>query len=160
MLEDETFLDGDLEIDEFLEEDTESDLVDDVAVSSNPELLIDDSDYLFEEVQPNEQENNLTPVDFDDYTDSLQSVTEGDSSNNSAVSNEIFNIADGLANSVKSENGEDEQSEDDVLDSILITQQNIKTGFDNLTLIGSVQTGLTAFGIGAIIIYCFIGRFK
>ena len=133
------------------------------------ELLIEetpeynsDGDLLF-----SEDEETLFSVDpVDNSNDPTESANNGSAETNQSPSDEILNIQNDLE-TVGETSAEPEKvsadelsNDEDILQSLQIIQRNVKTGFDNLSLMGSVQVGLISFGIGAIIIYCYIGRFK
>lgn len=155
MLEDEIFID---ESYDDLQEDTGEG---EILLDTDDALTLEENDlFVANEIQ----EITDTPVDFNDYLDLIEDANQPDSSNDGTLFDEIHDIQTNLENvnqeeAQRSEEQEDDNS-DDILQSLLITQQNIKTGFDNLSLIGSVQIGLIAFGIGAIIVYCYIGNIK
>lgn len=140
------------------------------------ELLLDnESDVLVEETIENgdgdlilsEDEEALFTLDpVLDNNDLTENADNGNSEANQQISDEILDIQTNLEavdeNAAEPEKVgvEDSSNDEDVLESLQIIQRNVKTGFDNLSLMGSVQVGLISFGIGAIIIYCYIGRFK
>lgn len=141
---------------------------DELLLDNEQELLIEetpeynDGDLLF-----NEDEETLFSVDtVGNSADLTESADTGSTETDQQIGNEILNISDDLETVGESAAepervGADESSSDEeILQSLQIIQRNVKTGFDNLSLMGSVQVGLISFGIGAIIIYCYIGRFK
>lgn len=138
-----------------LEDDSEM-LIEDTPDNNDGELLISDDEETFFSLDPVYDSNDL-----------VENTDIGNSETNQQINNEVFNLQNDLEdlsyNALEVENvGENDESsnDDEILESMQIIQRNVKTGFDNLSLIGSVQTGLISFGIGAIIIYCYIGRFK
>ena len=155
MLEDEIFIDE--SNDDLQEETGEGEII----LDTEDALTLEENDlFVANEIQ----EITDTPVDFNDYLDLIEDADQPDNTNDGTLFDEIHDIQANLENvnqeeEQRSEEQEDDNS-DDILQSLLITQQNIKTGFDNLSLIGSVQIGLIAFGIGAIIVYCYIGNIK
>ena len=150
--------------------------MEDEMLEGGDELLLDnESDILVEETPASsdgdlilsEDEENLFTLDpVSDSNDILEGANTGNTETNQPVSDAILNIQDDLETvaeiAIEPERvGVDELSNDEeILQSLQIIQKNVKTGFDNLSLMGSVQVGLISFGIGAIIIYCYIGRFK
>lgn len=153
-----------LEDELLIEED--SDLQEEEEISG--EILLDTEDALTEEdnnlfVTNEIQEINDTPVDFDTYYDLVEDSSESDNINDGQLHNEIHDIPFNMETLSDSENVNEERENDNsdsILESLLVSQQNIKTGFDNLSLISSVQLGITSFAVGAIIIYCFIGKIR
>lgn len=150
--------------------------MEDELLEGGEEILFDnESDMLVEETPDNsdgellfsEDEESLFSLDsVNDGNDLTESANTGNTSADQQISNEILNIKNDLesveeASAEPERVGVDESSNDEeILQSLQIIQRNVKTGFDNLSLMGSVQVGLISFGIGAIIIYCYIGRFK
>lgn len=132
----------------------------DILVEETPDKS--DGDLLFSEDE--ETLFNLDPVS--DNNDLVESSNTGSTETDHQIGDEILNIQNDLEtveeSSAEPEKvGVDEFSNDEeILQSLQIIQRNVKTGFDNLSLMGSVQVSLISFGIGAIIIYCYIGRFK
>lgn len=153
-------------------------LDDDLSLYEENEIILNDDAELIEEGELDNQldiideglEENLEEISdiFDTGSsdnDSLQNSYIDDSGENRELYSEVFNSQDNMEaniNNVESlaEGQSETNSEIDYSDTLAIIQQNEKIGFDNLTLIGTVQTGLIAFGIGSIIIYCYIGRIK
>ena len=151
--------------------------MEDELLEGGEELLLDnESDILVEETPDqsdgdlilSEDEDALFTLDpVNDSNDLIESTDPGSVEANQQVGDEIFNIQNDLE-TVEGNNQESEQvgvdgetsNDEEILQSLQIIQRNVKTGFDNLSLIGSVQVGLISFGIGAIIIYCYIGRIK
>lgn len=151
--------------------------MEDELLEGGEELLLDnESDILVEETPDqsdgdlilSEEEEALFTLDpVNDSNDLIESTDPGSVEANQQVGDEIFNIQNDLE-TVEGNNQESEQvgvdgetsNDEEILQSLQIIQRNVKTGFDNLSLIGSVQVGLISFGIGAIIIYCYIGRIK
>lgn len=150
--------------------------MEDELLEGGEELLLDnESDMLVEETSDqgdcdlilSEDEETLFTLDpVSDSNDFTENADTGNSEANQQISDEILNIQTNLENvedntTEPEKVGVDDASNDEeVLQSLQIIQRNVKTGFDNLSLMGSVQVGLISFGIGAIIIYCYIGRFK
>lgn len=126
------------------------------------DVFTPDENILFEEIETGDLIEENTPIvdDVDDYIDTIENIAEGDIGNDIETYNEIRNLQDDLESQVIEGGGSEDSIDNEILESLQITQQNIKTGFDNLSLLGTVEVGLTAFGIGAIIIYCYIGRFR
>lgn len=126
------------------------------------DVFTPDENILFEEIETGDLIEENTPIvdDVDDYIDTLENITDGDIGNDIETYNEIRNLQNDLESQVIEGGGSEDSIDNEILESLQITQQNIKTGFDNLSLLGTVEVGLTAFGIGAIIIYCYIGRFR
>lgn len=126
------------------------------------DVFTPDENILFEEIETGDLIEENTPIvdDVDDYIDTLENIAEGDIGNDIETYNEIRNLQNDLESQVIEGGGSEDSIDNEILESLQITQQNIKTGFDNLSLLGTVEVGLTAFGIGAIIIYCYIGRFR
>lgn len=150
--------------------------MEDELLEGGEELLLDnESDILVEET-PNtsdgellfsEDEETLFTLDLvNDSNDLSESADTGNLQAGQQIGNEILNSSNDLETVEESvaepeKVGLDESSNDEeILQSLQIIQRNVKTGFDNLSLMGSVQVGLISFGIGAIIIYCYIGRFR
>ena len=151
--------------------------MEDELLEGGEELLFDnESDMLVEETPDNsdgeiilsEDEEGLFTLDpVSDSNDPSESSDTGSTSTDQQIGDEVFNLQNDLEDlrdivSDVPEVGADAESsnDDEILQSLQIIQRNVKTGFDNLSLMGSVQVGLISFGIGAIIIYCYIGRFK
>lgn len=137
-------------------------------LDNEPDILVEETpdqsagDLLF-----NEDEEALFTLDtVDNSNDIIESADTGSSETTQHISDEILNLQNDME-TVEESSPEPElvgadgsSSDEDILQSLQIIQRNVKTGFDNLSLMGSVQVGLISFGIGAIIIYCYIGRFK
>lgn len=142
---------------------------DELLLDNEQELLIEetpeynsDGDLLF-----SEDEETLISVDpVDNSNDPTESANNGSAETNQSSSDALLNIQNDLevvdesAADPERVGADDSSNDDEILQSLQIIQRNVKTGFDNLSLMGSVQVGLISFGIGAIIIYCYIGRFK
>lgn len=144
------------------------------------ELLDDSPEVLSEETQYNntgeiksDEESIFISDDINSDNDLVEDTSSADIEGHSQVSDEVLNFQDSIQNVTEPmQVGADPESDpeqqdmisgensEQILASLQIVQRNVKTGFDNLSLIGSVQVGLTAFLIGAVIIYCYIGRFK
>lgn len=155
MLEDEIYID---ESNDDLQEETGEG---EILLDTDDDLTLDENDlFVANEIQ----EITDTPVDFNDYLDLIEDSNQSDSANDGTLSDEVHDIQVNMENvNTGEEQRSEEQADDnsgDILQTLLITQQNVKTGFDNLSLIGSVQIGLIAFGLGAVIIFCYIGNIK
>lgn len=150
--------------------------MDDEILEGGEEILFDNqSDMLVEETPDqsdgdllfSEDEESLFSLDpVDSGNDLVESSDSGSVEADHQIDNEVLNIPNNLE-SVEERAAEPEKvgvdessSDEEILQSLQIIQRNVKTGFDNLSLMGSVQVGLISFGLGAIIIYCYIGRFK
>lgn len=150
--------------------------MEDDLLEGGDELLLDNEQELLIEETPEHNDGDLLLSEDEEALFSLDSIDSGndlvESSDSGSVEpdhqigNEIHNISNDLESVEESaaepeKVGADESSNDEeILQSLQIIQRNVKTGFDNLSLMGSVQVGLISFGIGAIIIYCYIGRIK
>lgn len=134
--------------------------IEDLQEEISNDVFTPDEELLFQEIDTGEliEENNPIVSDVDNYINSVENTDFGDNGTISELYNEIRDIQ----NNMESEmiEGDSKTIDNDILESLQISQQNIKTGFDNLSLLGTVNVGITAFGIGAIIIYCYIGRFR
>lgn len=141
---------------------------DELLLDNEQELLIEetpennDGDLLF-----NEDEETLFSLDpIDNSNDITGSADTGSSETTHQIGDEILNISNDLetveesASEPERVGADDSSNDEEILQSLQIIQRNVKTGFDNLSLMGSVQVSLISFGIGAIIIYCYIGRIK
>lgn len=137
-------------------------------LDNEQELLIEETpEYTDGDLLLSEDEENLFSLDpVNNSADITGSADIGSAETDQRVSDAILDIQNDLETVEESDEepervGVDESSNDeDILQSLQIIQRNVKTGFDNLSLMGSVQVGLISFGIGAIIIYCYIGRFR
>lgn len=138
--------------------DDEEELQDEVI----EDVFTPDENILFEEIETGDLIEENTPIvsDVNNYIDTVENITAGDIGNDIETYNEIRNLQNDMESQVTEGGGSEDSIDNEILESLQISQQNIKTGFDNLSLLGTVEVGLTAFGIGAIIIYCYIGRFR
>ena len=150
--------------------------MEDDLISGEEELLLDNESDMLVEDTPDQSDGDLlfsedeeTLFTIDPVSDSNDLTGSADNGNIEAgqqISDEVFDLQNDLETVRESATeaekvGMNESSNDEqILQSLQIIQRNVKTGFDNLSLMGSVQVGLISFGIGAIIIYCYIGRFK
>ena len=150
--------------------------MEDDLLEGGEELLLDNEQEILIEETPDasdgelifsEDEESLSTLDpVSDSNDLTGSANTGSTETAQPVSDAILNISNDLeaveesAAEPERVGADDSSNDEEILQSLQIIQQNVKTGFDNLSLMGSVQVGLISFGIGAIIIYCYIGRFK
>lgn len=145
-------------------------------VEGEEELLLDNESEMLVEETPDqidgdlilsEDEENLFTLDpVDNNNDLVENTDTEIIGADQQISDEILDIQTNLEN-VEENAAElekvgvvDSSNDEEVLQSLQIIQRNVKTGFDNLSLMGSVQVSLISFSIGAIIIYFYIGRFK
>lgn len=148
--------------DELLEDE------DELLLDNEQELLIEETPHYNDgDLLLSEDEETLFSADpVNNSSDHSGSSDTGSIETTQPVSDALLNIQNDLETVEESvadpeRVGVDDSSNDeDILQSLQIIQRNVKTGFDNLSLMGSVHVGLISFGIGAIIIYCYIGRFK
>lgn len=155
-----------------LENDNEELIEDEILVGDSDDILIDGD--ISDPVLTNEEETLFIDSDSNDSdlvmdeSPNFVYPEEIDLSNDEAIvpqnnlAADLQGFTDSLTGTEHSEGDQDTETEtsSEVMDSLSIIQQNVKTGFDNLSLIGTVNVGLMSFSIGVLIIYCYIGRFR